>query len=168
MISYARIDEVSIEGATFQVQPVPDGVWRTIRLSGLAALRAAKRRALLDLRAAGDDATAEAVDDLAFLDPAYRTEIERLERDAVAWGVAGHSGLSFEFRAEERPFFGRTYRGASLATVSDYADTAIPGGRLLHALYLAVLAKNDLPAAEKKSSPPPSPAAPGDGTATTA
>lgn len=167
--SYAKVDTVEVEGGRFELAPVPDGVWRGLALRAAAASRAAKRRAILMLKAAGDEVSEDQVEDAMYLDPVYRDELEALKRESVAWCVRGHVVEGLPFVAAEREFFGRSYPGASDETVRDYADTRLDrGGVLLDALYVEVSHKNSLSPVEKKSSGQPSETTAGAGDVTTA
>jgi hypothetical protein len=165
--TFTEIDRVEIEGAAFEVGPIPEGVWRRIRLEGVNARRAATRRALLAL---GPEAITEDVDAAIVTDTDYSAAMERNMREAVAWGVRGHvipNGPAFKGAARE--FFGRSYPGASDETVSDYSEIHLESGETLFgALYVKVSEKNQLGPREKKVSPPPLETTDGDGTAPTA
>jgi len=167
--TYAQVDQVEVEGGKFDLSPIPDGVWRRLALRSAAAHREAKRRAILDLKASGEEVSEETVSLAIYLDAQYRGEMEGIQREAVAWGVRGHQVDGLEFKPATRDYFGRGYLGASDETVADYSDTRLDGGgTLLHALYLAVSEKNTLSLAQKKSSVPPAETTAGGGTATTA
>lgn len=167
--SYGQVDKLTVEGGTFDLAPIPDGVWRRLALRSSAAVRAAKRRAVLDLKAAGEEVNEESVSVAIYLDEIYRDEVETLQRESVAWGVRDHQVEGLPFVSAEREYFGRKYVGASDQTVGDYADTRLEaGGTLLGELYLAVYRMNALSPLEKKSSGPPSGTTDGGGAATTA
>ncbi len=167
--SYTETESVEIDGGQFQLAPIPEGVWRNLALRSTASSRDARRRALIDLRGAGEEVDDGAVQRAMFLDPVHRRELEELAREAVAWGVRGHTVEGLAFTPGEREYFGRKYSGASDETVADYADTRLDaGGTLLNALYVAVHRKNSLDPAQKKSSPPPSDTTPDAGAAPTA
>jgi len=167
--SFTEVEKVTIEDATFDVAPIPDGVWRTLRLRGLQAQRDATRRALIDLRAAGEEPTEERVAEWVWLDTRYRDEVEAAMRETVAWGIRGHQVAGLEWAGQEREWMGRHYRTTSDATVAEYADTDLDaGGSLLQALYLKVAEQNSLSPASKKNSPPQSPPPAGAGPAPTA
>lgn len=167
--SNGQVDKVVVEGGEFELAPIPEGVWRRLALRSSSAARAAKRRAVLDLKAAGEEVNEESVGLASYLDSVYRDEVEVLQRESVAWGVRGHQVEGLPFVAAERDYFGRKYQGASDQTVGDYADTRLDaGGTLLQALYLEVFRKNALSPLEKKDSAPPSGTTDGGGAATTA
>jgi hypothetical protein len=167
--TYTEIDRVEIEGATFDLCPIPSGVWRTLQLEGFAAVRAAQRRQILAAKAAGEQVDEDTIRATLTLEAEYRSAIEGLERRAVAWGVRGHSGLPYPFAAAERDYFGRKYAGASEETVCAYADTRLEDGSgLLHVLYLKLHEKNDLVEGSKKNSASPPDTTASDGTAPTA
>jgi hypothetical protein len=148
------VERVLVDGVGFDIGPVPDGIWRTLRLRGAQSERAATRRALIELKAAGEDVSEERVRDLVWVDPVYRDEVEGLMREAVAWGVRGHEIPDLPFIAEEREWMGRKYPAAADSIVGEYADARVDGGAsLLQALYLAVSERNALDASQKKSSP---------------
>ncbi len=167
--SYTETESVEIEGGRFELAPIPDGVWRNLALRSAASTRDARRRALVELRAAGEEATADTVATTMLLDPVHRRELEQLAREAVGWGVRAHTVAGLEFKPGEREYLGRKYSGASDDTVADYADTRLDaGGTLLNALYVRVHEKNTLDPLAKKNSPPPSGSTPDGGAASTA
>ncbi len=172
-LSYSETTEVEVDGARFVLGCIPLQKWTDVRLRARRAWLEAERRALVVLAGMtlSEEERDRRVAEEIVSDPVYRAAYEEIIREAVAWGVVGHTwegGPAFE--PTQRTYFGRTYVGASDSLVADYADTALNGGgRLVETLYLRVSEKASLGPDAKKKSPPPtsSPSTP-DGPATNA
>jgi hypothetical protein len=172
---FSATEKVQIGDVTFEVGAIPAGKWRVLCLIGADGIRNATRRALTRAREELGDAAYDALSDkereevlqrFRREDPEFIDASERMQRQALAWGVRGHSGPEGTpaFEPAEREWQGRRYQGASDAMVDIYADN--PG--ILADLYIRISELNGLSVAQKKSSLPAEPSTGGGGAASRA
>lgn len=172
---FSATEKVTVGDVTFEIGAIPYGRWRTICLVAADAIRNATRRALTRAREQLGDVAYDELDNeerkklleqLRREDPEFQEASERMQRQALAWGVRGHAGPEGTppFEAASREWQGRAYRGASEAMVELYADDPA----VISTLYIAIAELNGVSGAQKKSSPPAEPSTGGGGAASTA